>query len=404
MLSALLGLQTEQACCLALQKAAVVLDEMLEQVMQELFVEQAASYLAEEAVELSECQAIRNAVSERMAVLDTNFLAALNGYIQVAASREEVGLAELLEAIRDEVLRQVADHLPPAARVVDVALTQLDKDMRLKVLRTAIATTTTTTTTTTSSADDRNGPATTAAGNDSGDGDGDGGGEAGTAGFDRQRRRLPDLSSLPGEVPLEGLLATVGHMIDEMEEHQEVPDRRLLARLCLVREEVRMLEREAAFGPLPPDTADPCQAPGLNSRFTRGNVPHRCVTFLKELLVVNNAEMRLDLLGRALSQDWDGAAPRPKVKAHQQEQEQESRSANSGGAGPSTPPPDFVRPGRFMTTLHSMQSQLEQAHEQGGAAASPLADPEQRGRVARRLADIQHEAMTVLDRIQRGQL
>ncbi|GFH33801.1 hypothetical protein HaLaN_33222 [Haematococcus lacustris] len=38
------------------EKAAVVLDEMLEQVMQELFVEQAASYLAEEAVELSECQ------------------------------------------------------------------------------------------------------------------------------------------------------------------------------------------------------------------------------------------------------------------------------------------------------------------------------------------------------------
>ncbi len=65
-------------------------------------------------------QAIRNAVAERIEVLDANFLAALNGYIQVAAARQEEGLQELLEAVRDEVLRQVAKRLPPAARYTRV--------------------------------------------------------------------------------------------------------------------------------------------------------------------------------------------------------------------------------------------------------------------------------------------
>ncbi len=36
--------------------------------------------------------------------------------VQVAVERQEEGLKELLEAVRDEVLRQVARRLPPAAR------------------------------------------------------------------------------------------------------------------------------------------------------------------------------------------------------------------------------------------------------------------------------------------------
>ena len=45
---------------------------------------------------------------------------------------------------------------------------------------------------------------------------------------------------------------------------------------------------------------------------------------------------------RAFCEDWEGAAPRQKPQSQ----------AHKGQ-------PDFVRPGRFLTTLHSMMTQME---------------------------------------------
>lgn len=65
------------------------------------------------------------------------------------------------------------------------------------------------------------------------------------------------------------LSAAALQFIDDMEEQQLVADRRLLARLVIVQEELRWLGQEAgeaADGPL---------------AFGRANVPQRCIAFLK---------------------------------------------------------------------------------------------------------------------------
>ncbi len=82
-------------------------------------------YISAEGSALTEAEAIRNAVVQRIEFLDANFLAALNGYIEVTKREEQEGggdLLPLLVMMRNEVLQQVALRLPPAARVLNRAL------------------------------------------------------------------------------------------------------------------------------------------------------------------------------------------------------------------------------------------------------------------------------------------
>ncbi|KAG1672207.1 hypothetical protein FOA52_002908 [Chlamydomonas sp. UWO 241] len=321
------------------ERAAKLMEEMLEEIMSELFVEQAAAYIAPGAdgsgrggPPLSEADAVRSTVVQRIEFLDANFLAALNGYIDAAARDPEGPVGELLplmELLRNEVLYQVALRLPPAARVLNRTLQERDKDARVGVLRTALS-----------------------------------GGRGDVPGADG------------------GSLSTAAtQFIDDMEEQDVVVDRRLLARLCLVREEVRFLGLEAGFtgGGQAQDAASPSGSSGSGAGgdggaqgFHRSNVPQRPAAFINQLVAVGVPATRLGLLSRAFCEDWEGAAPRQKPQS----------SAQKGQ-------PDWVRPGRFMATLAAMISGVEAEAGSG---------------VRQRLADIQMEAISVLDRIQRGEL
>ncbi len=70
-----------------------------------------------------------------------------------------------------------------------------------------------------------------------------------------------------------------------------------------------------------------------------------------------------------------------------------------GGEAPS---PDYVRPGRFMATVHALETQLVESMEQGVGPAAQH-DPQQTARVLKRLGDVRLEAVTVLDAMQRGE-
>lgn len=285
--------------------------------MSAMFVAEAAAYIQSANVDLVQADAVRNAVISRIDLLDANFLASLNGYVSAARERGDVQLSDLLVAVADEVLRQVSLRLPDAARVLDLALKQMDKDSRVAVLKTAL----------------------------------DGG---------------------AGEVPaaeVDGLLATSSQFIDDMEEGEVVADRALLARMCLLREELRWVEMERSFGG---DSA-------ASSAAKRANVPQRCVAFMKELMVVNDSLKRVGLLDRAFAEDWDGAAP----------QKKSSGTGTAAATGNVKPVPDYVRPGRFLATLHATKEELQ-------------LDATKHALVLQRLEAILMESVAVLDRLQRG--
>eukprot|EP00198_Chlamydomonas_reinhardtii_P005138 XP_001694474.1 predicted protein [Chlamydomonas reinhardtii] len=161
-------------------------------------------------------------------------------------------------------------------------------------------------------------------------------------------------------------MPSAAQFIDEMEEQAEVLDRRLLARLVLVREELRMLREEGRF----------TDEGGSPEEPVRSNVPQRCAAFLKELVAVSDPVRRVGLLSRAFETDWEGAAPR-----------QKPQTAFHAGQ------PDFVRPGRFMAT---MQSTARQLRDDPNAADTPGGGAAKHAAVLTRLELIRSEAMARL--------
>ncbi len=81
---------------------------------------------------------------------------------------------------------------------------------------------------------------------------------------------------------------------------------------------------------------------------------------------------------RAFAEDWEGAAPRQTPQTPDRQDQ-----------------PDFVRPGRFLSTLQSMLSELEAQEKRGEA-------PQGAAVVLKRMRDIQLESVAVLDRLQRA--
>ncbi len=51
----------------------------------------------------------------------------------MAEAQRDTQMLSVIIALREEVLAQVSEQLPPAARVLDLALRQVDKDQRLQV-------------------------------------------------------------------------------------------------------------------------------------------------------------------------------------------------------------------------------------------------------------------------------
>ncbi|KAG2454128.1 hypothetical protein HYH02_001164 [Chlamydomonas schloesseri] len=313
-------------------RAAQMIGEIVDEVTREMFVSEAVAYLVRDQADQTELAAIRTAVARRVEFLDANFLTALTGFIRACDARGDRQLASLLMNVREEVLRQVAARMPSAAQVLDLALRHADKDARLDLLRTAL----------------------------SGGGSGQAAQAAGASG-----------EPVPA-ADLDTLSATASKFIDEMEEQAEVLDRRLLARLVLVREELRMLREEGRFTD---DGASPEEP-------VRSNVPQRCAAFLKEVVAVGDPVRRVGLLSRAFQEDWDGAAPR-----------QKPQTAFHAGQ------PDFVRPGRFMATL---QSTVRQLRDDPNAADTPGGGAAKHAAVLSRLELIRGEAMAVLDRMHGG--
>ena len=88
----------------------------------------------------------------------------------------------------------------------------------------------------------------------------------------------------PGKASLSALAAVANQVIDDMEDKASVPDGQLLARLCLVREEIGV-----AAVKLPSQQ----QQELADTQRTHGKLlPQGTLAFIKELLPVTSAEKR----------------------------------------------------------------------------------------------------------------
>ena len=147
-------------------------------------------------------------------------------------------------------------------------------------------------------------------------------------------------------------------LVDDMEASAGVVDSRLLARLCLLREELQQLVDEGTnlsglgTGNEPASGGDSAAAPGQGSSpYTLLRVvPQSTVAFIKELMVVPSSERRRALLEKAFKEDWDGgtahvASSRPASSGPGQADG--TRDASSG-----------VRPGRLLNGIKALQAEL----------------------------------------------
>lgn len=276
----------DQAIKEQIDKAARMLNSMMEEIHQEAFVSGAVSEVTGQAPEVTEAEAIRKAVASRLDQLDEAFLMALGAYIGAAEEQGDEALAGRLSRIQQQVLQDVSKRLPPEMQILDVVLRLLSRNERMSILRQAAS--------------------------------GQGGNDVPPCDIKRVRGAALQL-------------------VSDMEEQDAIPDRRLLARLCIAREEIAEVVAEQQYANRSGSTDDMYES---NMVLHNQSVPKASVAFLKELLTMSDEAKRKAFLQKAFREEFE-----PGKQARKAASQQASSSS--------------VRPGSFLTCVTATQAQMQ---------------------------------------------
>ena len=189
--------------------STAAVDEMVRQVTKSLFVETATAYVTGDAKTKEHVDAaLKNAVTPRLDSFNSTLLPILNSYIEAVQERSarqegQNDVLGVLLGLKSEILSQLAERLPPEMRTIQLAVEASGPDGRMTVLRDALLST-----------------------------------------------------SASSPINVDMLKLTVSRMIEDFEGDDDdddddaaIPDRALLAKLCLLREELRQLSEEAGMKP-----------------------------------------------------------------------------------------------------------------------------------------------------------
>ncbi|PSC68405.1 SET domain-containing [Micractinium conductrix] len=372
------------------EASAAVIDEMMGEISRELFVGAAVAAVTDDGPEPGSTPAdvVAAAVGSRLEALDTTFLATLDGYIDGAAQRGASDIAEVLLMVRDQVLRRLAQRLPPEMQLLEAALGAAGGMARMALLRRhAAQSPEKLAAAREAEAGSSGGSGSAAAGGGAGN---DAGGEAGddAGGAGGSGPSYPSLHCLACD-----LERACGQVIQDMELMPEVPDRRLLAKLVLVREEVQQLLDEAAFmGTAAEDGA------GQQMQYRQlGAIPRSCAVLLQRLVALPAQAERRALLEHALQSDTErapGGGPGPDPTNFERLRAEAEK------------PQEWVRPGRFMLTLNALQQEMLQQAQGGGSdggsdSSGGTAAPS--GATLERLESVRREALQVRTLLEKPQ-
>lgn len=351
------------------EASAVLIDEMIQEVARELFLDAAVAHVMEGQDEGGQAQAatggaaaaVAAAVGRRLELMDGTFLATLDGYIQGASDKGAAEVAELLLMVRDEVLRRLSAQLPPEMRLMEAALAAPDAQQRLALLQQYALLST-----------DAMPQEAEIVGSSEEDGDAVGG----------------SLYCLAAD-----LEASMSRVISDMELLPKIPDRRLLARLVLLKEEVHQLLAEASYlqgGP----AAGSREADALRLPFRQAEVvPKADTAFLQRLMGLSAPDERRALLEWAFEDDRERLRDTQGIGAQRgtplTTREQARKAAEA--------PQEWVRPGRFMQCVAALQQEmLERAEGSAGSGNNSGGEDVPSDAVLERLESVRREALQVL--------
>lgn len=270
--------------------ATNMIGEMIAETSKDIFVaDPNADILSAEAEAEIEKEAVCKAVAKRMEVLDEAFLVTLAGFVRSAADSGDSQMHSRLSRIHEQVLADVRGRLPSEVQLLDRLISEPSSEDRVAILIECMRAT--------------------------------------------SSPSSPDFLNVPR------LEAAAAQFIEDMEDKAEVPDRRLLARMCLVREEIQNTAREVAFS----RGESPYQPATEATTAARGGVPRRAVAFLQAVMKVPTPAGRAAYLRKAFRSDWEGAAPVRSAPGTVSEGDEKS---------------DSVRPGRFLSAISTLQAEL----------------------------------------------
>jgi len=293
-----------------LEAASKIISEMMVEVSKEVFVKNPSNRLPSKKADEVEEEAITTAIQKRLHTFDELFLIALSAFSKIAAEQGDPN-AKLLEKIRVALIGTIQERLPIEVQLLDQLVVIPESEKRVEIIWGVL-----------------------------------------------EKKRAPFVDPYK-------LDSAAVQFIEDMENKAEIVDRRLLARMLLVREELQMAARESAL-----KQGREYVSPDDKIADHRKSVQVRAVAFLQAVMKVPDRRGRAAYLRKAFTSDWEGAAP---VRAP-------AGSVSESGDEKS----DSVRPGRFLTAVHVMQREMNKP----GQDIKPV--------ILERIEDIRRECFEIL--------
>ena len=300
--------------------ASAVLDAIIRETVQGIFVEEAATEVLNEASEAEHRETpaetvdkravLRSVVQSHFEELDGSFLAALGAYVRASEASGDLQLVSLLNAIKEETLATVTDSFTDEIKVVQLVARLKSNEERFEVIRTAHR----------------------------------GGG-----------RVLGDVE-VPA-VSVEKIERAAAQLVDELELQEQIPNWDLLYQVIIVRETARQLSKHVDETGVYSETV-------LSGSFAPSELPKAESTLIKELVTVNTVAQRRALLAKILdetkekldqeAQDAHGSDGKIKLKATTRGfQPRIERASNVTGLDTRD-----LRPGRFIDSVINLRASL----------------------------------------------
>ena len=300
--------------------ASAVLDAIIRETVQGIFVEEAATEVLNEASEAEHRETpaetvdkravLRSVVQSHFEELDGSFLAALGAYVRASEASGDLQLVSLLNAIKEETLATVTDSFTDEIKVVQLVARLKSNEERFEVIRTA---------------------------------HGEGG------------RVLGDVE-VPA-VSVEKIERAAAQLVDELELQEQIPNWDLLYQVIVVRETARQLSKHVDETGVYSETV-------LSGSFAPSELPKAESTLIKELVTVNTVAQRRALLAKILdetkekldqeAEDARGSDGKIKLKATTRGfQPRIERASNVTGLDTRD-----LRPGRFIDSVINLRASL----------------------------------------------
>ena len=314
--------------------ASEVLDKMIRETVEGIFLEEAATEVLNEASAANEREAVESAVDKRAVLravvrshfeeLDGSFLAALGAYVRASEASGDLQLVSLLNAIKEETLATVTDSLTDEMQVVQLVARLKSNEERFEVIRVAHA----------------------------------GGGRA-----------LGDVD-VPG-VSVEKIERAAAQLIDELELQEQIPNWDLLYQVIVVRETARQLSKAADASGVYSDVV-------VSGSFAPSELPKAESALIKELVVVNTVAQRRALLAQMfdetrdkLDQDFDRSSGKVKLKKTTRGFQPRIERAAATAAGLDS---RDLRPGRFIDSVINLRVSLLREGEESTPVVTRLGE------------------------------